>query len=155
MKDEEFITELKYKEQYNPLRAEICVYGIDHDAIFHQKGLIIPRVTIGYFIEEGKKNVSKEQLKISFRSHISFDVQMGKFLFQRTKKVKKLESILLEEMKNSRIHVVEVDNSKMIKAVVNKHAELFCQQYEDLRNRIKTLYKHYMMENPSLDPFSQ
>ena len=80
---------------------------------------------------------------------------MGKFLFQRTKKVKKLESILLEEMKNSRIHVVEVDNSKMIKAVVNKHAELFCQQYEDLRNRIKTLYKHYMMENPSLDPFSQ
>jgi len=155
MKDEEFITELKYKEQYNPLGAEICVYGIDHDRIFHQKGLIIPRWTIGSLIEEGKTNFSKKKLEYSFEFQIFYDISMSKFSFRRTEKIKKLESILLEEMRNTRIHVVEVDNPKVIKAVVNKHAEMFCQQYEDLTRKLENFFGSYFMERPSLYPFSQ
>jgi len=157
MGDEEFnVTEIKYKEQYNPLRAKICVYGINSKGFFYQSGIILPTLVIGYFTKrENVENISVRELEKNMDLNLTINplVHRDKSRFTKTEKTKKLESILLQEMKRERIHVVEVDNPKKIEAVIKKHAEMFCKQYTDLGERLKKFYDAYLLERSSLNPF--
>jgi len=151
---------LEYKVKFKDgLRPRVHVYGIDSKAgeIYGANAILSVSVGAGYHLSQLSKDDFKDILvrgKVNLISNLSTHSIIDEYRGDLPKN-RNWEKKLYNLFKKGKIsNLIRVQDSSHLKPAIDRHAELYAEQFRELAKIFANQFLDFMEKNPGLGKYS-
>lgn len=151
---------LEYMVEFEDgLRPKVCVYGIDPAGrVYGAEARVGVSVGAGYHVsrpreEDFKNRQILAQVDMNSCMDISLISSLTSLILRDLSKSKNWEQKMHEEAREYGMNIIKVQNPSDINVAIDRHAQLYSEQFRELAERFTNLFQGFIGEHPGFGQY--